>query len=160
MKVNRVEAEEKFDDFLMIMDDQLEWLEDEASKRGIDLRCTPNTPELLELLFDKMSVSMNEDDISRLLVVFGRYLGEFILTTYGGKWTLPLDDEKNINFNTPVIVEHTKFEGLEFSPIRAMRAYYLRRRKGLIRQTILNQIAPEIVDLSEEAARENSTKGS
>ncbi|MFJ4156871.1 hypothetical protein ACIPZF_19005 [Pseudomonas sp. NPDC089752] len=160
MTFDKIKAEEKFDDFLMAMDGQLEWLEEEASKLGVALSISPDTPELLESLFDKMSTSMSKDDIAGLLVVFGRYLGEYVRTTFGGKWELSLDDPKNINFNTPVIVQHSKFEGLEFSPIRAIRAYHLRKKTGLIRQIVDEDVTPEIPDLSEELARENSTKGS
>lgn len=149
-----MDAEADFDDFLMAMDDQLKWLEREASRLGLELDISQSTPELLELLFDRMAEGMTDDDKDRLLVIFGRYLGEFVRLTFGGKWALPLDDEKNINFNTPVIVEHSKFEGLEFSPIRTMRAYSLRKKPGMIRKIIQSDIDPQILDLSTEAAKE------
>lgn len=154
VNINKIDAEEDFDDFLMAMDGQLKWLEEEASELNLALSISKNTPELLEVLFDRMSEGMNDDNKDRLLVIFGRYLGEFVRNTYGGKWTLPLDDEKNINFNTPVIVGHSKFEGLEFSPIRTMRAYSLRKKPGMIRKIIHSDISPKILDLSKEASKE------
>ncbi len=156
MKIDKAEAKECFDEFLMVMDDQLEWLEGEAIKNGVILNKSADIPEKIERLFDLISKDMSEDERSRLLVVFGRYLGEFVRINHGGKWVLPLDDPKNINFNTPVITGHSKVQGLEFSPIRVMRAYSLRRKAGLIRQAIENHINPEILDLSEELAREDA----
>ena len=50
-------------------------------------------------------------------------------------------------------------QGLEFAPVRVMRACYLRRNAGLLRQAIANHIAPEILDLSEEVAQEALGKG-
>jgi hypothetical protein len=93
-----------------------------------------------------------------MIVIFGRYLGEFIRLNYDGKWTLPLKDKKNVNFNTPVITGHSPIEGLEFAPIRVICAYALRRYKGTIRRAIDNHIHPQILDLSLEAAQERHSK--
>ena len=158
MNINQDQAAEVFDDFLIAMDDQIEWLIEEAKKHKIALTNSPNTPELLEKSFDLISEELNEEDIEKLIVIFGRYLGEFIRLNYGGKWTLPLKDKKNINFNTPVITGHSPIEGLEFAPIRVIRAYALRRYKGTIRRAIDNHIHPQILDLSLEAAQERHSK--
>lgn len=120
---------EKFDDFLMAMDEQLDWLGDEAAKYGIKLDFSLGDFERLEQLFDLMSEGLDKIAVSSLVVIFARHLGELVRLNYGGKWVLPLNDEKNVNFNTPVIVGHTSIEGLEFAPITVMRAYALRRKK-------------------------------
>ncbi|WP_350582401.1 hypothetical protein [Pseudomonas sp. HY2-MNA-CIBAN-0224] len=104
MNIDQVQAAEVFDDFLIAMNDQIEWLIEEAKK--IALTNSPNTPELLEKSFDLISEELNEEDIEKLIVIFGRYLGEFIRLNYGRKWTLPLKDKKNVNLNTPVITGH------------------------------------------------------
>ena len=130
MNINQDQAAEVFDDFLIAMDDQLEWLIEEAKKHKIALTNSPNTPELLEKSFDLISEELNEEDIEKLIVIFGRYLGEFIRLNYDGKWTLPLKDKKNVNFNTPVITGHSPIEGLEFAPIRVICAYALRNCNG------------------------------
>ena len=106
MNIDQVQAAEVFDDFLIATDDQIEWLIEEAKKHKIALTNSPNTPELLEKSFDIISEELNEEDIEKLIVIFGRYLGEFIRLNYGGKWTLPLKDKKNVNLNTPVITGH------------------------------------------------------
>lgn len=49
--LNKKEALDQFDDFLMIMDDQLEALEEEAEKRGIELDCSNESLHNLEKLF-------------------------------------------------------------------------------------------------------------
>lgn len=154
MKIDMKETEEDFDDFLMIMDDQLDWLADEAEKYGITLDLTPDDFTKLEKLFDLMSEGQNKDYISGLVVTFARHLGEVVRETYGGKWHLPLDDEKNVNFNTPVIIEHTPIEGLELAPISIMRAYALRRKAGTLQQAVDADINPEPLDLSDMIERE------
>lgn len=158
MNIDQVQAAEVFDDFLIATDDQIEWLIEEAKKHKIALTNSPNTPELLEKSFDLISEELNEEDIEKLIVIFGRYLGEFIRLNYGGKWTLPLKGKKNVNFNTPVITGHSPIEGLEFAPIRVICAYALRRYKGTIRRAIDNHIHPQILDLSLEAAQERHSK--
>jgi len=159
MSIDHEQASAAFEDFLMAMDGQLAWLESEAAEKYISLNLSPQTPEQIETLFDLMSQDLDEDDVSRLLVVFGRYLGEFFRIHHGGQWVLPLDDEKDVNFNVPVICGHSVVPELEFAPIRVIRGYSLRRKPGCIRQAINNQINPEILDLGEEAAREKRGRG-
>ncbi|CAH0351036.1 hypothetical protein [Aquabacterium sp. CECT 9606] len=113
--MNKTEAQEKFEAFLMIMDDQLGALNDEAAKRDIQLDSS---------------------------------LGEMVRLRFGGTWHLPLNDEKNINFNAPVIVGHTPIAGLEFAPLSVMRAYALRRKPGTLRRAVEADIHIKPVDLS------------
>ena len=145
--LDRMRAEDIFQQFLIIMDDQIEWLEDQAKDRGIELSMSPTSFGNLEKLFDLMSESQSEDYISRLVVTFGRYLGEIVRLNYRGKWTLPLSDDKNINFNTPVITEHSCIEGLEFAPLSVMRAYSLRRKRNLLETAVNAQIDPKPIIL-------------
>jgi hypothetical protein len=149
MTFNKKEAEEKFDDFLMIMDDQLDWLTEEAERYGFTLKLTPDDFAKLEKLFDLMSEGQNKDFISRLVITFARHLGEIVRVNYGGKWELPLDDEKNVNFNTPVIVGHTPIQGLEFAPLSVMRAYSLRRKRGTLQQAVEAHVTPSPLDISD-----------
>lgn len=138
-----------FDDFLMIMDDQLDWLIDQAEARGIDLDGSPESLERLERLHDVMVPVLDEDECSALRVVFARYLGEYVRTRHGGQWTLPLDDPKDVNFNRPVIVGHSSCSRLEFNPIRTMRAYALRPYPGMLREIIEHSVAPTTLDLTD-----------
>lgn len=148
MNVDKKQAQEVFEDFLMRMDDQLEALADEAAKRGIKLDKTLDDLERLEKLFDLMVEGADKDTRSSLIVTFARYLGEVVRIRYGGRWALPLDDEKNINFNKPVIVGHAKIEGLEFSPLTTMRAYALKKKPGMLRRAVDADIDPKPLDLS------------
>jgi hypothetical protein len=148
MKFDRRAAEETFDDFLAEMDDQLDWLSDEAKRQGIRLNVELDDLPKLEKLFDILSNEKNKDYVSGLVVTFARFLGEIVRENCGGKWVLPLDDDKNVNFNTPVIVGHTPIEGLEFAPISVMRAYALRRKPGTIKRAVDAQINPKPIDLS------------
>ncbi|WP_175890112.1 hypothetical protein [Burkholderia cepacia] len=148
MTFDRKSAEEEFDNFLMNMDDQLDWLSEKAEEHGIELSVRLDDLPKLEKLFDLLSDGQNKDYVLGLVVTFARYLGEIVRENYGGKWTLPLDDDKNVNFNTPVIVGHTPIEGLEFAPLSVMRAYALRRKPGTLQRAVEAQVDPKPVDLS------------
>ena len=141
------QAEENFDNFLMIMDDQLENLKDTAEKHQIALDSSLRDLENLEELFDIVTKDLTKDELSKMVVFFARYLGELMINRNGGKWTLPLDNEKNINFNTPVITGHSPISGLEFSPISTMRAYALRRKKGTLKRSYDANVNPVPVDI-------------
>jgi hypothetical protein len=151
VKIDKKAAEEKFDRFLMSMDDRLEWLQDQAKSAGIELGCSVSDCERLEQLFDLMSKALDKDQTLNLEITFARYLGEIVRVNYGGKWVLPLDDEKDINFNVPVITDHTPIEGLNFAPTSVMRAYSLRRKKGTLQRAIEAHTKPSSLDLDDLA---------
>lgn len=136
------EAREKFDNFLMIMDDQLEAIEAEARSRGIALELTIDSLENLEKLFFDVTKNSSEEEKQGWIVTFSRYLGEIARVNYSGEWKLSLEDPKNVHYNTPVIINHTKMQGLEFSPIHAMRALSLRKKIGMLRQILMADIQP------------------
>ncbi|HFJ9663952.1 TPA: hypothetical protein ACGW04_004333, partial [Stenotrophomonas maltophilia] len=117
MTFNLEEAREAFERFLMLMDGQIEWLVAQAQMHGIELDSSPESLDRLEHLHDLMAATLSEDERDSLRVVFARYLGETVRLVHGGKWTLPLDDPKDINFNRPVIVGHSRYPMCEFSPI-------------------------------------------
>lgn len=146
---DREQALEKFDDFLMIFDEQTDALEKDAAARGIDLDFSVESLAKLEQLFLLMAEGADKDAISQLIVYFARYLGEIVRINYGGKWILSLDDPKNVNFNTPVIVGHTPIPDLEFDPIGQMRAFSLKKRPGMLWQAIDADINPNPLDLSD-----------
>ena len=77
-------AQEKFDHFLMVMDDQLDWLSVEAKQHGIKLELKSNVFQKLENLFDLMASGKDKDYISKLVVTFARYLGETVTRTTVG----------------------------------------------------------------------------
>ncbi len=130
MAIDSKSGDQRFESFLMIMDEQLDWLDDEAQKRDISLDMTLADLPKLEKLFDLMSQGMSKDDVSGLVVAFARHLGEVLVQSHGGQWHLALDDPMNVNFDTPVIKGHSKIEGLEFAPIGVMRAYSLRKKEA------------------------------
>ena len=143
----KAEAEEVFDNFLFIMDDQIETLELEAEKRDISLDLDMENLENLEKLFFEVTKNCTEDDKQGWIVTFARYVGEIVIASFGGKWHLSLDDPKDIYFNTPVIINHTDIDNLEFSPLFAMRALSLRKKSGLLRKIIMADIKPREVDI-------------
>lgn len=138
---------EKFNRFIFIMDDQLEALEEIAESHGIDLTLDLESLEKLEQLFDAMTLNSSKEEKNELSITFGRYLGEIVIKTFGGKWHLPLENPKNINFNTPVIIGHTKINGLEFPALDVMHAYSLRKKSGMLRRAVMSQTAPKAPDI-------------
>ena len=149
MKNDKSDAEERFDKFLMSMDDQLDALHDEATKRSVNLDFSLEDLNRLERLFDSMSVELDKGELSSLVVTFARHLGEVVRRNYGGQWRLPLDDETNVNFNTPVIVGHSPVKELEFAPISVMRAYAVRRRPGTLKRAVDADANPQPLDLTD-----------
>lgn len=143
---NAVERE-KFDHFIFIMEDQLEALEEKAESFGYTLTRDMSSLETLEEFFDKLTANLSKEEKNELSITFGRYLGEIVRETFGGKWHLPLDDKKNVNFNTPVIVGHTNIDGLEFPALGVMHAFSLRKKAGLLRRAIMSQIEPKAVEI-------------
>lgn len=144
---NVKEAREKFDDFLLIMDDPIEMIEAEAKKKNICLVLDMKSLENPEELFFQVIGSCDDDGKLGWMVSFARYLGEIVITSFHGNWQLSLDDPKDIYFNTPVIVNHATFDNLQFSPIFAIRALSLRRKNGLLRQIIMADITPRELNI-------------
>jgi len=146
------QAQEVFEDFLMRMDDQIEALQADALRRRIDLDFRVDRLDRLEAYFDAVSQELQDRDAREsFLVSCARYLGEVVRLRYGGKWVLPLDDKRNANYNTPVVVGHAP-NGVEFAPISVMRAYALRRVRGTLARAVEGQTAfkgPDLDDLIE-----------
>lgn len=147
MNFVKKESEEKFNHFLMIMDDQIEQLKQDAERHQVPIDYSVRDLDNLEKLFDLMTKDASKEDISGFVVYFARYLGELMINLHHGKWTLPLDNEKNVNFNTPVVTGHSKIEGLEFAPISTMRAYALRRKKGTLERSFNANVNPQPIDI-------------
>ncbi len=149
MTLDLDEAGEAFDQFLMLMDGQNEWLVVQARIHGIALDGSPESLDRLERLHDLMAVTLSDDERDSLRIILARYLGETVRVLHGGRWDLPLDDPRDVNFNRPVIVGHSRHPLCEFSPVHAIRAYSLRRRPGLIRSIVASSVNPQILDLSD-----------
>jgi len=147
--MDKQKARESFENFLIEMDDRLDGVREEAERVHVDLDMSVSDFDRLESLFDKLSAGMSDDKKKDLVVSLGRYLGELVCHLYGGKWVLPLEDEKSINFNTPVVVGHAAVPGLEFAPLATMRAYALRKRPGTLKRAALADVRPQAVDLSD-----------
>jgi len=148
MSLNKKEALDQFDNFLMIMDEQTDSLELEAEKKGIELECSVESLGKLEELFLGIAKDADKETVDGLVVSFARYLGEIVSNNFNGKWVLSLNDPKSINYNTPVIIEHAQ-EGLEFSPISVMRAFSIRKKPGFLKQAIYADVNVQPVDLSD-----------
>ena len=151
MSLNLEEAREDFEQFLILMDDQIEWLVEQARDHGVVLDGSLETFDCLEGLYISMSATLTKDDCASLRVAFARYLGDSVRELYGGQWTLPLDDPGDISFNMPVIVGHSTCPWLEFNPIHTMLAFSLRQEPGMVRRAVAHSVDPQILDLSDLA---------
>ncbi|WP_313148279.1 hypothetical protein [Stenotrophomonas sp.] len=149
MPINLEAAREDFEQFLLLMDDQIEWLVEQARNQGIILDGSPESFDCLERLYTSMSATLTKDDCASLRVVFDRYLGDSARELYGGQWTLPLDDARDIRFNMPVIVGHSTCPWLEFNPIHTMLAFSLQQQPGMIRRVVAHSVDAQILDLSD-----------
>ena len=149
MPINLEDAREDFEQFLILMDDQIDWLVEQAQDHGIVLDGSLESFDHLECLYTSMAATLTQDDRAALRVVFARYLGDSVRERYGGQWTLPLDDPRDISFNMPVIVGHSTCPWLEFNPIHTMLAFSLRKGPGLIRRVVGHSVDPQILDLSD-----------
>jgi hypothetical protein len=140
--ISTQEANDAFDDFLFLMDDQIEGLQREGMRHGVSLDMTDASIGRLERLFDLLVPDKGpEAGRSGHVVLFGRYLGEVMRLRHGGRWHLPLDDPKNIYFNQPTISGHRP-GGILFAPISVMRAYALRRQSGTVLKAYQTQANP------------------
>lgn len=149
MTFDRKKALETFDNFLMIMDDQLDYLNTEAIKHKISIDFSLETLEKLETLFDLLSQGLNKENLSGLIVLFARHLGEIVRLNSESKWILSLEDEKFVDFNSPIIVGKKPLKGLQFEPIQVMRAYAVRKRPGTLRPAVDAYLNPSPLDLSD-----------
>jgi hypothetical protein len=141
-------ALERFDDFIIEMEDQLDALHELAVVYGMALDMSAEDFERLERLFDLVADVVDSERRKDLVVSFARYLGELVCSLFGGKWILALSDETSAYYNQPVIVGHGVTPDVEFSPIMTMRAYSLKKRPGTIRRAVMAHIRPEPLDLS------------
>lgn len=147
MSTSHTDEQDAFEQFLIVMDDQLESLEEDAKKFGISIDLSVSSINKLEKLFELMAESADENAIDSLIVYFGRYLGEIVNYNYNGRWDLPLDDPNNVNYNTPVITGHSQ-KGLEFAPLSVMRSFALRRVKNTLQRAIDADMEIRPLDLS------------
>jgi hypothetical protein len=147
MSFDKDEAFAWFEHFMSIMEEQLNWLISMAESHGYVFAYSPKEFEDIECLFDEMKDRISDNEINRLSVVFGRYLGEIVRRNYGGEW-LMVTDKNDGYFNQPVIVGHTRIDGIEFAPIFLMRAYAKKRERGMLRIAVDADINPVPLDLS------------
>lgn len=149
VKINHVEAE-KFEDFLMEMDDVLDDFADHAQASGFELDTTVQSLDRLERYFLSMEPRfLDQTEIERFINRAGRYLGEVLRINYGGRWELCIDDPNHIYYGQPMITGYAK-QNLEFAPIAAFRRFSRRKQPGMLRQIIDNHINPTLPDVKPE----------
>jgi hypothetical protein len=148
--LNLAEEEEKFQIFLFEMSDRQEAFIGSLSKR-YTLDYTLQSLAELERYIRENQIDWNDKSdnaVSQRLDCW-TYLGEVMRHNYGGSWHLSWNDENTTNHGQYVIIGHTKVLGIEFTPLRLVKAFIQRGRGGELLRAVQAQINPVQLDLSD-----------
>ncbi|MET4141981.1 hypothetical protein [Pedobacter sp. UYP1] len=143
MKVNKEEELEKFEIWLFEMDDRLEPLLDYAEKKGYSLDYSLDSLAIFEKFVESEKINFDHD----LFITCARYLGEVVVKTFNGKWSLDIEDPNSLYFKKPVVINYSKY-GTIFSPINILKNYTREYKKGLLLKAILSDIEPGTFNLN------------
>lgn len=149
--VNREAEKDRFQLFLMNIDDVIDDFIEEAKLFGVALDFSESSLETLEAYYLRRESELNKNDKkkSSFIESAARYLGETLIKIYGGKWTLAIDDPKDLYYGLPVIIGHSKYD-VEFCPHQIFRMFTRKRKSGFFRQVIQNHINPIKLELTPE----------
>lgn len=132
------ELDEIFETFLFNMDDRLERLEKEFSKKGNKFDFSMDSLNFLEDFILENNIDKNHelyDDVAC-------YIGEVVRKNYGGKWECCFDLKENSFFyGMPVISGFNNFNVL-LCPYDLLRVFLFRKKRGLLIHSIELDINP------------------
>lgn len=138
------EIEEKFENFIFNMSDNLEQIEEKANQQNLKFDYTLNSLKNIERYILKNNTTINDDDYNDL----SSYLGEVLRKNSKGNWICNLDKEGNsLYYGFPVIAGHS-IDGVLFSPFHLIKAFILRKKENLFKEAIESQINPKEIDWS------------
>lgn len=146
-RTDGADGQEKFESFLIEMDDVLEVFTKELTGEGYRLDGSLASLDELERYFVERCAGRDSRDIERFVQRGARYLGEVVRKTYGGRWSL--GDPYGLGESQPLIAGHSPF-GVEFPPHEIMRNFVHRGQRGLLRQAVVNDISPDDLALTPE----------
>lgn len=144
--LDRKREQEKFEQFLFMMDDLLEGFVKKASAKGYNLDYSLESLDRLEEYHTGTESGMDE---STFIYDASQYLGEVVRKTYGGKWQLSIDDPTDVYYGFPVLVGHSPHD-VGFCPYQVVRAFTMKKKRGLMRRAVENDINPEKLSLTPE----------
>jgi hypothetical protein len=143
------EATEKFQLFLFELEDRQEAFTEMAAAEGYVLDyCLGSLTELERYL---TALTWSWDDKSDEAV--GRrldcwtYLGEVMRRNYGGDWQLSWNDDNSANRGHFFITGHRPIDGVEFTPLRLVKAFIQRGKPGALTRAVQVQAVSTQIDL-------------
>lgn len=136
---------EKYDLFMFELDDALEALITQVKKFDkpdlLPLDYSIESLDRIERSFDVVLDGVERvDDLDVFATRVGRYLGEVLRKTVGGRWAL-CEEPKNIAYGLPWITDLKGLPGFGWSPLNVVFNYRSSRRSGLLKsaaQTVVN----------------------
>lgn len=123
---------EKFQDFLIEMDDVLELFVATAQKAGFQLDYSLSSVDSLERFISEHNSRTNDSQFENRAA---RYLGEVFRKNLGGKWELCIKDSRHLYYKLPVITGHATMP-IEFCPIEVVSGFIAAKTPGLFRRAI------------------------
>lgn len=136
------ELENNFDNFIFNIDDYIDSIQEKARAQGYNFNLTINSLDEVEEYIITNNINVQDDDFNDL----SAYLGEFVVENFEGRWKCNLDKVNNsLYYGFPVIEGHSLSDVL-FSPFHVIKAFILRKRKGLLKEAILSQVNPQKID--------------
>lgn len=141
----KAKALDDFEMFLFMIDDVLEPFIEQAEQAGYVLNYSLESLDQVEAYAIEVDTKPLDDFHGRA----SQYLGETVRKVFGGHWELSLNMKENsMNYGKPVIVGHSKYD-VEFPPYEVVARFLRRRLPGLLKQVVLNDVDPQILDLSD-----------
>jgi hypothetical protein len=151
--LDREIEEDKFQTFLVEIDDIIDEFIEEAERFGFDFDFSEYSLDMLENYYLRREPELDKDEKRKgaFIEAAACYLGETLIKHYGGAWTLAIDDPKDLYYGMPVITGHSKYD-IEFCPHEKIRMFVRQKKMGFLRRVILNHINPidDLADLVPE----------
>jgi hypothetical protein len=158
---NSIEQDE-FENFLFYIDDYLEEFINETNSLGYSLNFSIESLENLEEYIIVQNIT-NEvyDDEKRFKCWV--YLGElFRKLSKKAYWMISNSSDNSANLGLYVLTGYDEI-GVEFVPIRYIRAFIIKKKKGFFKDLINSHIAPIPLDLNkfpnEEDPKQDKPRG-
>ena len=142
MKVNKQEEIEKFNNWIMEMDDRLEPLLGYAEDKGYSLDYSLDSLAIFEEFVKSEKINFDHD----YFITCARYLGELVRINFNGQWDLDIDDPRSLYYKKPVISKYSKYDTF-FSPINILKNYTREYKQGLLLRAINATTDPEPFNL-------------
>ncbi|TNH22369.1 hypothetical protein [Testudinibacter sp. TR-2022] len=140
------ELEEKFENFIINIDDYLENFIEKVHQKGYDLDFSIDSLQTLEKYLIGEKIDKNSDDVNDAAA----YFGEVVRMNYGGQWICNLDKENNsLYYGLPVITGLGKVKDVLLSPFTSVKSLLLRPRENHFKTIIDNHISPKLLDLDD-----------